>query len=89
MLDATPLQPEPGTITMFTTNWCGYCVRLKGQLDREGLGYTEINLETNPEHTSFVERVNGGNRTVPTVVFPDGTAATNPTLAEVRSRLTA
>ena len=34
-----------------------------------------------------VERVNGGNRTVPTVVFPDGSAATNPSLAEVRSRL--
>ena len=31
--------------------------------------------------------VNGGNQTVPTVVFPDGTAATNPSLAEVKTRL--
>jgi len=28
--------------------------------------------------------VNGGNQTVPTVVFPDGSAATNPTIAEIR-----
>jgi mycoredoxin len=89
MHHSTSLTPGPGTITMFTTNWCGYCVRLKGQLDREGLTYTEINLEANPEHVGFVERVNGGNRTVPTVVFPDGTSATNPTLAEVKARLSA
>ena len=64
--------------------WCGYCTRLKGQLAREGVPFTEIDLEANPEHVDFVERVNGGNRTVPTVVFPDGSAATNPSLAEVR-----
>lgn len=88
MPEATPtLTPQPGTITMFTTNWCGYCVRLKGQLEREGLAYTEINLEQHPEHVDFVERVNGGNRTVPTVVFPDGSSATNPSLAEVKVRL--
>jgi mycoredoxin len=33
--------------------------------------------------------VNGGNRTVPTVVFPDGTAVTNPTLRDVKERLAA
>jgi len=89
MPNATPLKPEPGTITMFTTSWCGYCVRLKGQLEREGLAYTEVNLEAQPEHIDFVEHVNGGNRTVPTVLFPDGSAATNPTLAEVKARLSA
>ncbi|MDC5698960.1 mycoredoxin [Intrasporangium calvum] len=89
MPNATTPTPEPGTITMFTTSWCGYCVRLKGQLEREGLTYTEINLEAHPEHVDFVEHVNGGNRTVPTVLFPDGSAATNPTLAEVKARLSA
>ncbi|GAA6524492.1 mycoredoxin [Intrasporangium sp. DVR] len=89
MPNPTPLTPAPGTITMFTTHWCGYCARLKSQLEREGLSYTEINLEANPEHIDYVEQVNGGNRTVPTVVFPDGTSATNPTLAEVKARLSA
>jgi mycoredoxin len=81
--------PAAGSVTMFTTSWCGYCRRLKSQLDRDGVPFTEIDIEANPEHVDFVEGVNGGNRTVPTVVFPDGSAATNPSLAEVRARLSA
>lgn len=79
--------PAPGTVTMFSTTWCGYCRRLKSQMDREGIGYDEVNIEDVPGAADFVMQVNGGNQTVPTVLFPDGTAATNPSLAEVRSRL--
>ncbi len=79
--------PETGTITMYTTGWCGYCRRLKSQLDSAGIGYVEINIEEVPGAAEFVEKVNGGNQTVPTILFPDGTAATNPSLAEVRARL--
>ena len=79
--------PQPGTITMFSTTWCGYCARLKSQLDREGIGYTEVNIEKVPEAADYVMQVNNGNQTVPTVVFPDGSAATNPSLAEVKQRL--
>ena len=81
--------PAAGTITMFSTTWCGYCRRLKGQLDRAGIGYTEVNIEEVPKAADYVMQVNGGNQTVPTVVFPDGTAATNPSLAEVKARLAA
>ena len=81
--------PAPGTVTMFTTTWCGYCRRLKSQMDREGIGYTEVNIEDVPDAADFVMQVNGGNQTVPTVLFPDGSAATNPSLAEVRARLSA
>jgi len=81
--------PAAGTITMFSTTWCGYCRRLKGQLDREGIGYTEVNIEEVPRAAEYVMEVNGGNQTVPTVVFPDGSAATNPSLAEVKARLAA
>ena len=79
--------PEAGTITMFTTTWCGYCRQLKKQLDRESIPYTEVNIEEDAEAATYVEGVNGGNRTVPTVLFSDGSAATNPSFAEVRSRL--
>ncbi|QDB80665.1 mycoredoxin [Georgenia wutianyii] len=72
---------------MYTTSWCGYCRRLKKQLEGEGIGYREVNIEEHPEAAGFVEEVNGGNQTVPTVLFPDGSAATNPSLAEVRTRL--
>jgi len=75
------------TLTMYTTTWCGYCRRLKSQLDSAGIGYDEVDVERVPEAAAFVESVNGGNRTVPTVVFPDGSAATNPSLAQVQERL--
>jgi mycoredoxin len=81
--------PAPGTVTMYSTTWCGYCRRLKSQMDREGIGYTEVNIEDVPDAAEFVMQVNGGNQTVPTVLFPDGSAATNPSLAEVRARLSA
>jgi len=76
------------TITMYSTTWCGYCNRLKKQLDREGIGYTEINIEQDPASAFFVEQVNNGNQTVPTVlVVPaDGeqVVMTNPSLAQVK-----
>jgi mycoredoxin len=79
--------PSAGSITMFSTSWCGYCRRLKTQLDRAGVAYTEVNIEETPGTAELVEKVNGGNQTVPTVIFPDGSTATNPSLAEVTARL--
>ncbi|NAZ88479.1 mycoredoxin [Kineococcus indalonis] len=72
---------------MFTTTWCGYCRRLKSQMDREGIGYSEVNIEEVPDAAEYVMSVNGGNQTVPTLLFPDGSAATNPSVAEVKARL--
>ncbi|MFC5998092.1 mycoredoxin [Quadrisphaera sp. GCM10027208] len=72
---------------MFTTTWCGYCRVLKRAMDREGLAYREVNIEEEPGAAEFVMSVNGGNRTVPTVLFPDGSAATNPPLSLVQERL--
>ena len=82
-----PTLPAPGTVTMFTTTWCGYCRRLKSQMEREGIGFTEVDIEREPGTAEFVMSVNGGNQTVPTLLFPDGSAATNPSIAQVRDRL--
>ena len=73
-------------LDIFTTQWCGSCVRLKAQLDRLGIAYREIDIEQDPAGAAFVMGVNGGNRTVPTVRFSDGSAATNPRAAEVMAR---
>ncbi|WP_052425765.1 mycoredoxin [Cellulomonas carbonis] len=74
---------------MYTTTWCGYCRRLKSQMESAGVAFTEVDIEQTPGAAEIVERVNGGNQTVPTLVFPDGSAATNPSLAEVQARLSA
>ena len=86
-LPSLPSLPPVGTITMFSTPWCGYCRGLKAALDREGIAYTEVDIERHPAGAEYVMGVNVGNQTVPTVVFPDGSAATNPSMAEVRLRL--
>jgi mycoredoxin len=76
-------------LTVFTTTWCGYCVRLKAQLQREGIDYAEVDIERDESAAQVVMSVNRGNQTVPTVLFPDGTALTNPSVAEVKAQLAA
>ena len=78
-----------GQLIMYTTQWCGFCKNLKRQLARDGIEMTEIDIERDPAAAEYVMSVNGGNQTVPTVVFPDGTAMTNPSAAQVRERLAA
>ncbi len=74
-------------LTMYSTPWCGYCHRLKTQLDRAGIAYEVIDISDDAEATQFVMSVNGGNQTVPTVVFPDGSALTNPSITQVKQHL--
>jgi mycoredoxin len=74
-------------LTMYSTPWCGYCHRLKSQLDREGIGYLVIDIEQDLAAAEYVMSVNGGNQTVPTVRFEDGTALTNPSIKQVKERL--
>ncbi len=77
------------TFTMYSTPWCGYCHRLKSQLDREGIAFDMVDIEQQPEAALIVEQANGGNQTVPTLVFSDGSAMTNPSLAQVKDKLAA
>ncbi len=75
------------TFTMYTTPWCGYCHRLQSQLDREGIRYDVVDIEQVPEAADVVMSANGGNQTVPTLVYGDGTAHTNPSMAQVKQKL--
>ncbi|MBM7772466.1 mycoredoxin [Actinokineospora baliensis] len=77
----------PETLTMYSTTWCGYCRRLKTQLDSAGIGYVEVDIEETPGAAEFVMSVNGGNQTVPTLHFPSGAALTNPSLEQVKAAL--
>ncbi|ALX04270.1 MULTISPECIES: mycoredoxin [Aeromicrobium] len=76
-----------GDFTLYSTPWCGYCHRLKSQLQREGISFEEVDIEQVPEAAAIVEKANNGNQTVPTLVFADGTALTNPSVAQVKAQL--
>ena len=75
------------SFTMYSTTWCGYCTRLKNQLAELNITFSEINIEEVPGTAEIVEAVNNGNRTVPTLVFTDGTAMTNPSAKQVTEKL--
>jgi mycoredoxin len=74
-------------LTVYSTSWCGYCHRLKTALRSDGISYDEVDIEQDPAAAEFVGSVNGGNRTVPTVKFADGSTLTNPSAAQVKAKL--
>ncbi len=76
-------------VTMYSTTWCGYCSRLRSQMQREGIAFDVVDIEQQPEAAQLVERVNNGNQTVPTLVYADGTAQTNPPLKDVKAKVAA
>ena len=82
-MTATPT----AAVTMYTTDWCGYCVRLKKLMQRDGIAFAEVNIEHDAQAAELVMRANGGNRTVPTLLFADGTAMTNPSIDQVKAQL--
>ena len=77
----------PAAVTMYTTPWCGYCVRLKKMMQIEGIDYAEVDIERDPAAAELVMQANGGNRTVPTLLFRDGSALTNPSIDQVKAQL--
>jgi mycoredoxin len=77
----------PMSFVMYSTTWCGYCKRLKSQLADLGVTFDEINIEEVEGTAEIVEKVNGGNRTVPTLVFSDGSAMTNPSAKQVVEKI--
>jgi mycoredoxin len=74
-------------LTMYTTPWCGYCNLLKTELKASGISYAEVDIEQDTAAAEFVGSVNGGNHTVPTVKFADGSTLTNPDATEITAKL--
>jgi mycoredoxin len=74
-------------LTMYTTTWCGYCTRLKKALKSQGITWVEIDIEQDDAAAKFVQSANGGNQTVPTVKFADGSTMTNPSIHEIKGKL--
>jgi mycoredoxin len=56
-------------------------------LKSNGIPYDVVDIEQDPTAAEFVGSVNGGNKTVPTVKFADGSTLTNPSAAEVKAKL--
>ncbi len=56
------------TVTMYTTRWCGYCVRAKALLDKKGVPYDEVSLDEDPAFRQRLFELTGG-WTVPQILI--------------------
>ncbi|MBA3431417.1 MAG: glutaredoxin family protein [Actinobacteria bacterium] len=75
-------------LTLYTTPWCGYCFRLKRQLEDAKVAYREVNVDEDVEAGALIAAYTGGPRTVPTLHIGDRMLV-NPTLEEVHEALRA
>lgn len=73
-------------IVMYATTWCGDCRMAKRWFDQHGVAYDYINIEQNPEAAEYVMKVNGGMRTVPTIIFPDGSVLVEPSARDLAAK---
>ena len=86
-IEQTPASLVTPAFTMYSTSWCGPCRRLKSDLERAGIPFLQIDIETDESAARLIETLNNGNRTVPTLVFADGTSMTNPPVSRVKEHL--
>jgi mycoredoxin len=78
---------EDGGITMYTTSWCGDCRRAKRLFAAWNVPFTEVDIEEDEAAAELVLRVNAGQRSVPTILFPDGTKLVEPSNAALEAKL--
>jgi glutaredoxin-like protein len=74
-------------ITVYGTTWCPDCTRSKRCLDRHGIAYEWRDIEKNAADREHVVQVNHGARSVPTIVFPDGSVLVEPSDTELERKL--
>ncbi len=77
---------QPSQIVMYATEYCPDCLRAKAFFEAHKIEYLRVGLENNEEATEFVININNGMRSVPTIVFPDGTVLVEPSWAELYSK---
>ena len=77
------------SITMYSADWCGVCVRSKRLLDSLQVSYEIIDVESVPGASEKVIEINGGKRSIPVILFPDGTHLTEPSDIDLKAKLEA
>ena len=80
---------KPTQIVMYVTEYCSDCLRAKRYFDTNDIPHLRVNLEGNQQATEFVMQINRGYRSVPTIIFPDGTVLVEPGWDELKAKFTA
>ena len=70
-------------IIVYGTSWCPDCYRAKRAFGKKGISHTWIDIDKDKEGRAYVEKINSGKRSVPTIIFPDGSTMVEPSTAEL------
>ncbi len=73
---------------MYSADWCGDCRRSKRLLDELNVIYTVIDIEADQAAADKVIEINGGMRSIPVIIFADGTHMTEPSDIDLKAKLT-
>jgi mycoredoxin len=76
-------------IVVYGTTWCGDCAMAKRVLEKLSVPYEWIDISGDDQAIAYVESINGGYRSVPTILFPDGRTLTEPSGRELTAALIA
>jgi mycoredoxin len=77
---------NPTQIVMFSTQYCSDCMRAKAFFEANDIPYVRVLIEGNREATEFVMKMNNGYRSVPTIIFPDGSVLVEPSWQELKEK---
>jgi glutaredoxin-like protein len=75
-------------IRIYGTTWCGDCIRTRSYLLRHQIAFEWIDIDRDKEGEKYVIQINKGMRSVPTILFPDGSILVEPTNSEIEVKLT-
>jgi mycoredoxin len=78
--------PETNKIIIYGTTWCGDSRRARRFFDENNIEYSWIDIDIDREAGKLVEQINGGFRSVPTIIFPDGSTLTEPSTYQLRNK---
>lgn len=81
------MNEEQKIITMYTTEWCSDCWRAKQVFKAMKVPYQEINISQDDDAIELVMQLNNGSRSVPTIVFPDGSVLTEPSTSALAQKV--
>jgi mycoredoxin len=76
----------PGQIVIYTTEYCSDCMRAKKFFESNNIPHLRVGLEGNSQATEFVMTINHGYRSVPTIIFPDGSILVEPNWEQLKAK---
>jgi thioredoxin reductase (NADPH) len=78
---------KPSSITVYGTTWCPDCKQAKKFFGEHRVQYENVDIDENPEGVPFVEKLNNGARSIPTIIFPDGQVLVEPSNSQLAEKL--